>query len=188
MNGENLTELNLLGGISPLLTDIGIAIIILLLGFIIGKVTRILLEKILLELQVDKGLKAIKRNISLRKSLPILMSIIIYSIAVMLALNHLGILEAVLKAILALVLLILAGSIILWLSHLLPNVVAGFKLRSKKDFTEGMIIKSKVVRGRIKKIGFLKTRIESEEDTYLVPNYSLTKKKSPIGKYEVAKK
>ncbi len=189
MNGEELSQLNVLGEINPLLTDIGIAIIILLLGFIIGKITGIILEKILIELQVDKGLKAIrKKKLQVRKGLPLLISILIYAAAVVLALTHLGILETVLKAIAALAILIIVGSMFLWIANLLPNIIAGFKLRSRRNFTENNVIRSKLVEGKIKRIGFLKTRIESNEDTLIIPNYSLTKKKSPIGKYSVAKK
>ncbi len=186
---EETIDLNIVEGINPIITDIGIAIIILLLGFIIGKIVKIILEKILLELQVDKGLKAIrKKSFSIRKSIPIITSIIVYAAAIIIALNHLGILETVLQGIIALILLIVIGSIILWLSNLIPNIVAGLKLKSRKDFEEGMNIKGKLVEGTIKKIGILKTRIERNEDVLVIPNYTLIKKKSPLGKYTVSKK
>ena len=77
--------------LSGVFTKIVVAIIILLIGFIIGKILGRLLQKVLHEFETDKALKNVAGiNFSIEHLIGALLTYFIYFIAIIMALNQIG--------------------------------------------------------------------------------------------------
>lgn len=153
------------------------AIVILLIGFVLGGVASKLLKKILKEINVNKVLReqaGIK--IPFEEFVSSLGKYLIYFIALIMALNQLNVTTNVLQIILIVVLVIIIALIILAFKDYIPNVVAGFIMFQKKKFVEGQIIKVKGIEGKIVKIGLMETKIRIGKKEYMyIPNSILNK-------------
>lgn len=163
---------------NALLIDITIAIIILLAGFAIGKIAGIIIERLLSELQVEEHVsKVARQRVSLKKGLASIASIIIYALAIILALAQLGLSGITLRILAILTGIIIIGSIILGLIHLLPNIYGTIRIKNKKLFSEGDNIGTKLVEGTVQKITLTNTHLEHNGEKIVVANsYFLNQK------------
>ncbi len=168
---EKITET-----INHTITNIVIAIMIVLIGFIIGKIIDITLTKIFGELEVDKNLRTKKRRTNIEKVLPKSIAITIYIASVILALAHLQIINLVLKTTIYVLFIIALGTIILSTLDIIPNIIGHIQI--KKTIKKDDIIQTKLVKGKVKKIGLLSTQIiDNKNNLFHIPNSYLHKNK-----------
>lgn len=162
--------------ITPFINKIIAAIIIVYLGFILGKITRSVLLRVLQD--AHKTSKHVF-HFDWSKEISTIASYAIYAISFVFAFNELGVTKIVSFGLLALVLILVIISLLLSVKDLIPNVRTGFLLRKK--FTKGEKVRVEKMSGRVQYISPLETTIErSNGDIFIIPNnifFKLTEEK-----------
>jgi len=163
--------------IRPLLTKVVTAVLILLIGFIIGRVLGKLVQRFLHEIELNGILKkAAGIRISVEEIFGLFVTYFVYFIAVVMALNQIGLTTTVLNMISGGVIVILIISIVLGIKDFVPNILAGLFIHQKRFVKVGDTIKVKDVEGKIVYINLLETRVKNKEgDIIYFPNSMLTK-------------
>lgn len=144
------------------------AIIIVLLGLVIGKFFGKVIQKTLKEIGIKLHSKAF---ISLG------IEYVIYLAAIILALNQLGIIKITIYVLLILILIVVLAFAILALKDFIPNFIARNIIRKKGKVKIGDKIKIKNLEGKILSINLIETKVETKnKDVVCIPNSSLLKK------------
>ena len=161
----------------PLLTNIVAALIVLLVGFILGRLAGKLIYKVLHELELNNLLKkALGVKVALEEVISGFINYFIYFIAVIMALDQLGLKTQILNILSAAVILLVVLSFFLSIKDFIPNVIAGIFLHQRGSLKEGHYVKFRDVQGRIIHINLVETKIETDDnDILFVPNSLLTK-------------
>src|SRR3989338_6162004 len=108
--------------ISSLWTRITLAVIILLIGFIIGKLAGRLVQKILHQFEVDVAFKkAVKVKVAVEEIVGGVVTYFIYFIAVIMALNQLGLTTQVLYMVSSGVIFVVIAASLLAIKDFIPN-------------------------------------------------------------------
>lgn len=162
---------SILGNVAPIYNQIFGAIIILIVGIILGRLVGILLDKIFREVQLDRAFNLFSRQTySFGKALSDLVSFIMYLISFIWALIFLDVFNFVVGFILWLLVLVLAGSFVLNSLEFFPNIFSGYALRKRKKGSEKKF-DSLNIKGIIENIGFVRTKVVSSlGDEYYIPN------------------
>ena len=168
--------------ISPYMTNIVIAAIILLIGIIIGRISGRFLQKILKEIELNGILnKAANIQINAEDILSSFVTYFIYFIAAVMALSQIGIATEALNMIAAAVIIVIIISFFLGIKDFIPNFIAGARLHRKGRLKEGDKIRVKDMEGKIMHLNLVETRIMTKKgDIIYIPNTILTR-------YEVIK-
>lgn len=162
--------------LSGIFLNIVVAIIIVLIGFISGKLLGRLVMKALHEAEIDNVLKKIGLKISLEKKISILTEYFIYVLSIIMALNQLGVTTTVLQIVLGGVILLLVLFVFISLKDFLPNAVAGFFIQRKKLFNKGDEINVHGVSGKVESIGLVETEVVMKnKDKIYIPNSNMVK-------------
>lgn len=153
------------------------AAIIVLIGFIIGKLASRLVYKILRELEVRSVLKQAGVTAPVERYASAAVAYLIYFIAIIMALNQLKIGTLVLSMIVGAVLIILIVSFILSVKDFMPNLMAGISLYRSGGIRKGDLIETQGVTGRIIRITLAKTKIQTKEgDVVHIPHMVMMKR------------
>jgi len=161
---------------SMFLGKLVVAVVILLVGFIIGRVSERVIQKLLHELEVDRLMKRTGIKFSLETVLSSLIAYLIYFIAVIMALNQLGLTTIILYIILGGIIVLIIVSTILAIKDYIPNMIAGFLIFRKDMFKEGQRVKIRSTEGRVKRIGLVETEILTKKgDKIFIPNSLMIK-------------
>ncbi len=163
--------------LSGVLTKLIVAVIIILIGFIVGRVFGKLTQKILHELELDRILRQAARiKFSLEKALGKFVTYFIYFIAIILALNQVGLTTTILHMISAAVLIIIVISIILGVKDFIPNLLAGIYIHRRELVKEGDRIKVRGTEGKVISIDMTEVKLQTAKgDTIFMPNSLLIK-------------
>jgi small-conductance mechanosensitive channel len=174
--GKGINTLDIL--LSGVFTKIVIAIIVLLIGFIIGKILGRLLQKILHEFETDKALKNVAGiNFSIEHLIGSLLTYFIYFIAIIMALNQIGLTSIILNMLSGAVILLILISIILAIKDFVPNMIAGIFIFQKEIIKKGDIISFDKIKTKVLETTLIETKLESKsKDTIYIPNSILIKK------------
>lgn len=179
MNNSTLVQsINFIDSISSrLFSKFAVFLIILLMGFIIGKIAGKFLHKLLSELEVNKTIKkATKVRFALEEIISSIAKYFIYFIAIVWALNELGLTTTVLTLISAAALILIIVSLLLAVKDFIPNAIAGFFIYQKGLIKENDQITVQKTKGKVKQITLLETAIETKEkDIIHIPNSIITK-------------
>src|SRR3989344_3175104 len=153
------------------------AIVILLVGLVIGRFLGNLTKKILHELELDKLLREQTRfKIPLEQFLGSLVKFIVYFVAIIFALDQLGLQTAILNIILAIILIALVIFMILAIKDFIPNLISGLMLHQKRNLKPGDRIIINNVEGEIINVTLIETKIRTRSgDIVYIPNSILTK-------------
>lgn len=159
------------------------AVIILLIGFIIGKVFGKLIQKGLRELELNNLLKRAGIQFGLEELLSRMFEYVIYAIAIVAALNQLGMTTIVLYIVIAVILAVLAIAFLLSIKDFIPNFIAGLRVSSKRLFVVGDTITIGSVSGKVKEFGLLETKLVSKNNEVIhIPNSLLFKQEIIVKK------
>jgi small-conductance mechanosensitive channel len=151
------------------------AIVILLIGLVIGRFLGKLVHRVLKELELNKILKNSGIGIPMEELIGRLVKYIIYFIALIMALNQIGLTTAVLNIILIVILVLIIIFIVLAVKDFIPNLVAGVVIHQKRDLKEGDKIKVRGIEGTIEHINLIETKVKTKTEVMWVPNSLLTK-------------
>ncbi|MEK6907447.1 MAG: mechanosensitive ion channel domain-containing protein [Nanoarchaeota archaeon] len=171
-------ELNSLSSkLSDLTLNLVAAVVILLVGLVVGRFLGNLTRKVLHELELDRLLKEQTRfKIPLEQFLGSLVKFIIYFIAIIFALDQLGLQTAILNVILAIILIILVVFMILAVKDFIPNLVAGLFLHQKRNIKPGEKIEVNNIEGEVVNVTLVETKLRTKSgDIVYIPNSILTK-------------
>ena len=159
------------------------AVIVLLIGFIIGKVLSKLTQRALHEVEMNNILKKAGLAFGMEEFLGHAIEYIIYLIAIVVALDQLGIRTIALYIIIGAILLILAIAFLLSMKDFIPNFIAGIRLSYKKYFKAGDTITVGSITGKVKEFGLLETKLMSKnKDIIHIPNATLIKQEVRVRK------
>ncbi len=160
-----------------LIVRLVIALLILILGLIFGRFIGNLVKKVLHELEINKIVKKqTKIKFSIEDLLGSIIKYLIYFIAIILALNQIGLTATILTIILVLLLTVILIFIILAVKDFIPNIVAGFFIHQKRNIKIGDTIKTGQVEGKITHINLVETQVQSKnKDIVFIPNSFLMK-------------
>ena len=149
-----------------------LAVLMLLFGFIIGRVVGNFVARMLHEFELDKTLKNFtKINFSVESAISTFASFFIYFIAIVLTLQTLGVDTLIFNIIAFGVIAIIALSVILAIKDSVPNIIAGFFIFQKKFFKKGDKVKVKGITGIITELTFMEVKIQTaKDDVIFIPN------------------
>lgn len=169
-------NLETINSITQIITNkiniIVIFILILFIGFIIGKMLSRLVQTILKEWNINKLFKnKLKNNINIIKPISNIVEIMTYIITIIIALNQIGFDKIILYLILILIIITLIISLISTTQLIIPNIIAMFRI--KKNIEKGKWIEYKKIKGKILKITITGIYIKDKDDLYIIPNRSV---------------
>jgi small conductance mechanosensitive channel len=159
------------------------AVILLLIGLIIGKVLGRLAQRGLREVELNRILKKAGINFGMEEFIGHAITYLIYFIAVVLALDQLGVTAFVLYIMVAAILVIFAVAFILSIKDFIPNFIAGIRLNYKKLYSAGDTITVGSVSGKVKEIGLLETKLTNKSGDILhIPNSNIIRQEIRVRK------
>jgi len=177
--GNNLTGISGVGQVlSNVYLNFAVAIIILLAGLIIGRLVGRFIHRILREVELNRLLrKTTGIKFAVDEIIANFISYLIYFIAIIMALDQLGVATAVLKIISIAIILIIVASIILGVRDFFPNILAGIFIAQKRLISKGDKVRIGDIEGNIIEINIMETRIVTRKgDIIYMPNSLLTKR------------
>ena len=159
---------DVLGGF---LTRIILAAMILLIGFVLGKVVGRIVYHFLHEAELNRILKRARAGISLERSLSKLAEYLVNFVTVIIAINQLGVGGFVLY-VLAFGILIIAGiSFFLAIKDLIPNFLAGLFIFKRNKIKKGDKVKMGRVEGTVVLMDMFETHIKTKSGEIIqIPN------------------
>ena len=163
--------------LSGLMTRLIAAVIIVLIGFIVGRVLGKLMQKLLHELEVDRILKKTASvKFSIEKAVGKFIAYFIYFLAIILALNQLGLTTTILHMVSAAILIIIILSVVLGIKDFIPNLLAGMQIHKKGMLKKGDFIRVRGTEGRVMQVELTETKLRTPKgDTIYMPNSLLIK-------------
>jgi small-conductance mechanosensitive channel len=155
---------------------IGVVILIILFGFIVGRIVGRLIFRGLKELELERFFR--KTSHSFEEGVAQVIEYIIYVVTVLIALDTAGILVYLLSSIAGIIVLILALSALLSFRDFVPNLFCGLILKHKKSICVGECIVLGNIVGKVTKFGFLSTQLITKSgDVLSVPNCFVLRKR-----------
>lgn len=154
-----------------------IAVVILLIGFVAGKLIARITYKILNSFEVNKSLKGLTGiTFNIEGIVETFVKFFIYFIAIIFALQQLGIATTILNFIAAGVIIVVIVAVILGVKDFIPNMIAGLLIKNKKTIKAGEMIKVKGMKGIVQEITLVETKIETRTgDIIFIPNSAIYK-------------
>lgn len=157
--------------LSNMAINIIAAIIIILLGLILGKFSSKVTQVVLTKLKINKISK-----LELEVFISLVVRYVIYFGAIIIALNQLGITNIIIDGLLIIILLSIVIFIIFTLKEFIPNFIAGYLIRKKGKLKIGDKIKIKSLEGTVQRISWIETKVKTKNnDIVYVPNFNLIK-------------
>lgn len=178
MNEYILTALDFVKEVfSGFVNKVLLAVIILLLGFIIGKTLSKLIARLLAEINLNKVLTDISGiKFHIEEVISHFVLYFIYFISVITALKQLGIATEILNILSGAVIVLIGIFIILSVKDFIPNIISGIVIYQKNIISKGDEIEFKNVSGKVVEITLLDTKLETKKgDLIIIPNVNLTK-------------
>ena len=167
---------SIIGVFSDLLTKIVLALMILLIGFVLGKIVGRLTYVILHEAELNRVLKKIGTKVSIERSLSKILEYFVNALAIIMAVNQFGITGIVAYVFAVLLLAFIVISLFLSFRSIIPNVIAGFFLMKKDKIKIGDTVKVNNLEGKVTTIDFFETLIKTKSGEIIhVPNVLLEK-------------
>lgn len=179
----NLLSLrNLVEAFSTALIKLALAIVIFLLGFIIGKLVGRIAFKMLKEIEINTF---IKNSTGLRINADHLISSIlsysIYFLATVAALEQIGVANVILYFLAAAVIIVILISFFLAVRDFLPNLISGIYLYRKEALKEGKKIEINGIKGELIHMDLFQIKIKTKKgDVLYMPNSVVAKSEIKI--------
>jgi len=151
-----------------------LAVLIFLLGFIVGKSLERLIIKLLAEIEFNLIIRrATGYRFDIAKFAARAVSLSSYFLSLVAALNQLGVVNTLLVVIQALIVALLLFIGYILLRDFIPNVFYGFMLRREGSIKQGNLISKSGVKGTIVRVTATGIHVETKKKDMLVLPYSL---------------
>lgn len=164
--------------LQPIFSKILVAIIILLIGFTIGKFLKRLVQRLLAELELNSMIRRFfDRRMLVEEFISSLVGVAIYVVTILTVLEVLGLSALVMKILTVGVLVIMIALAILTVKDFLPNLIAWLTIHRKEHIDKGTIIEIEHCKGTVKETSWNDVEIETEQgDVLHIPNSLFIKK------------
>lgn len=170
-----LTTLTEIGSSSAFL-KLGVVIVIIIVGVLVGRIAGKAVKKLTKEIELNKIFQdLLKIKLPIGNLLAKIVSWIIYFIAVLFALDQVGLGSATLNIILIFILVVFVILLLLSIKDFIPNIIAGLILYSKGNIKKGVKIKINNLNGVVISISLLETKIKAGKEIVFIPNSMLIK-------------
>ncbi len=161
----------LVASASDLLLRLVTAVVILLIGLIVGKVLGRLAEVGLHGLGIEWLLRRRGVHFFLEPFIARGIEYIVYAATVLIAITQLGLSQVVLYSILAVVLFAVLVSVLLALRDVVPNLLAGISLLWRARLKPGQRVRVDSLEGVVEHVDIFQARLRTDSgDVALVPN------------------
>ncbi|MBI2565073.1 mechanosensitive ion channel [Candidatus Woesearchaeota archaeon] len=168
------------------LTRIIVAIVIIFIGFIFGKLFGRLLHNFLHEAELNKFVKKAGFKYCLEEALSKIVEWFVYFIAIVVAIDQLGLTVIILYIVSGAILLFFVIALFLGIKDFIPNVISGILAFKKEKIKAGNLIVIGDVEGKVELVGVLETKIITKNnDAIFIPNSLLYKKIVTIKKNSI---
>ncbi|MBI5065949.1 mechanosensitive ion channel [Candidatus Woesearchaeota archaeon] len=165
------------------LSKIVVAVLVLLIGFMIGKFLRRVSQKFLHETDLDKTMGKLNFKGSVEEFLSRTLEYLIYFITAIIAIDRLGLTAIILYILSGAILLFIILAFFLGIKDLFPNLIAGLVLLRKDKLKKGDKIQVGDVEGKVEGIDLVETRVRTKKgDLIYVPNSLLYKQNVVVKK------
>lgn len=166
--------------INPIIFQIINAVLILLIGFVLGKIIQKLLLRIFEMIELDKITRKRLKIRNLSRIISNILSAIIYLNAIIIALNKLNLATTIVHTIIILLIIVMVVFIVFGVNDIFANFFAGIFFRMRKNISVGEEIRIKdqkrTIQGKIERINILDIRIDTgKEELVIIPNTLLSK-------------
>ena len=148
------------------------AVIILLIGLLIGKILGRFVRKALYEIEGNNIMKFVGFRINIEKTLGELTSAIIYIYTFYLSFSQFGITNLLVYGIGIVILLVVGISFLLSIKNFIPNLFDGFIARRKYHLKVGNNFKFDNTTGKIEKITLKDIKIRTKDNELLFIPYT----------------
>ncbi len=168
-----------------------IALVIFFIGVIVGKFVGKVVTQILHQFNVDYFIKKTTGvKFSLEEIIGVFTRYFVYFIAMIMALNQLGLTTTMFLIIFTALIVLVVISIILGIKDFVPNFIAGIMIKQKSFINLNDLIRIKDIEGKVISINLIETLVENKHgDIIYIPNSIITthevinfKIKKPKGK------
>jgi small conductance mechanosensitive channel len=157
---------------------IAVGVVILLVGFALGILTKKILHRVLKEVGLNKIMGKVGVRTNLESVVSHIVSGLIYLVTIVFFLNQLGITSIVLYIVVGAILMLAILTFLVGLKDVIPNFVAWILLQRKSRIVEGHRVSVREISGRVEKVGYLETEIKTDNgDILYVPNSLFIKSK-----------
>jgi small-conductance mechanosensitive channel len=155
-----------------------LAAIILLVGFIAGRLLGNLVINLLREVGIDRTARSAGIKISIEKLVGSIVTYGIYLTSILMALGMLGLDTFMLNLLAGAVILVIFFSTLLALKDFIPNMFAGFFLQRRNILREGDRVEIDGMDAKVLKTDFMEIKLQTKKgDTIFIPNSVILKKK-----------
>jgi len=153
------------------------AVVILIIGILVGRFLSNITKKVLQELELDRVLKEkVGIKLPLTQLISSIIKYLVYVASIITALNQLGLQSIILNVILWIIIAVLIVFMILSLKDFIPNLVAGLFLFQKRNINAGEMIRVNDIEGEVLNITLLETKIRTRNhEIVYIPNSILIK-------------
>jgi len=153
-----------------------VAVIMLLLGFIIGKIAGRVVKRLLHEIDLDENAKKAGVKFSLENTISSAASYLIYFIAIVSVLNQFRIVTPVFTILLLGIVVFVVVVTLLAVKDFIPNLFSGFYIYKANFIKKGDKIKVQNLIGIVEQITLTKTKIKTKsQDLVFIPNSVIAK-------------
>jgi len=164
--------------VTPTLNSIVAGLLIIFIGFIVGKFLRGFLLKILRDARVDEtGKKVLKRNVSFASNVSSVVAYGIYVLSFIMALEAIGITSVVFSAIGIIFLVVIVISLAISFKDSIPNLIVGVRMRKQAKYDTGRTISFLGVHGIIKERTLIQIKVERKNGDQFIFSNKLFKEK-----------
>jgi small-conductance mechanosensitive channel len=168
---------------SEILLKIIVALLMLFIGFIVGKLIGRFLRRVFHEAEIDSILKKAGIKLNLEGKMSFIFEYGVYAAALVIALYYLGIAVTALRILLLLITLLIAASMLVSLKDILPNLFSGLIVRKKKPISAGDTITIQGISGKVESMGMAEIKIVTKKgDIIYIPNSNFLKNSVKIKK------
>jgi len=166
---------------SGLVLDAIIAVVIILVGFTLGKLIGSFMRKALHEAEVDRVSKKIGVKISAKHAISIMTEYLFYTAAIIMALNQLKLTKIVLQTVLVAAIIMAVIFAFIATGDFMQNLVARFLIYKRKLFNKGDYIESCGVSGKVIGMSLVDAVIITKnKDKIHIPNSSIVMNKIKV--------
>jgi len=152
------------------------AVLILFIGFIIGKLIGKTLFRIFNNLEINSMLRSLGIKVDAEKKISSLAEYFVYFITIIIFLNNLGVTTTIIYILAGAVAIVFIGYSLLAMKDFIPNMFAGFYINKHRMIRKGGLVRAGSVEGRVVEINLIETKIRTKDgDIVYIPNSTLTK-------------
>ncbi len=161
--------------IEPAVTNLVVAVVILLIGVVIAKIAERVIQWGLHELELNNWVRKAHVRFALEETIATAVKYVLYFFTIVITLNTINLTSFVFNVLAGLIIALVICAILLGVKDFVPNFFAGVSLKRRGFVKEGDVIRVRDIEGEVRDVTLLETRIKTVTgDVLFIPNMLLT--------------